>query len=120
MGWNPDLESPARARLRLMAFVLVAALATFAVWRVEQEAQRRTRAIAVESMQRERALRAETEERIYENCVARQATRAVLRDLIVYVVASAQPSDIGAEHLRVYIEGANPLLDPQQCQKGNP
>jgi ABC-type nickel/cobalt efflux system permease component RcnA len=104
--------------LRLLAFLLVGLLAIFAVWRVEQEAHRRTEAIAAESRARDEALRTETAERIYEDCLARQVPRVVLRDVIAYLVAHAQPGDAMAENLRQYVEGGNSPLHPLVCEKG--
>lgn len=104
--------------LRLIAFLVVGLLATFAVWRVEQEANRRTRAIAAETRARDEALRAETAERIYEDCLARQIPRAVLRDVIAYIVTHAEPGDSEAESLRHYVEGVTPPLQPLTCDKG--
>lgn len=117
------MNQPAADRLwpplRLVAFGLVALLAVFSVYRVEQEAHRRTNAIATESRAREDALRAETADRLYQACMGREATRQVLRDVISYVIASAAPGAASAEHLRQYIDGPAAPLAPASCQKGS-
>lgn len=111
-------EREAWPGLRLGAFLLVGLLATFAVWRVEREAHTRTDAIAAESRARDEALRAETAERIYEDCLARQVPRVVLRDVIAYLVTHAAPGDVVVNNLQTYINGANASLQPLVCEKG--
>lgn len=90
---------------RLVAYLTVGVLSVFAVYRVEREADERTRDVAREA-----------EARIYQDCISRQATRQALRDVIAAVIAEHQPNDPLLARIAADVDGPSAPLGPIDCE----